>query len=148
MAVLYIFAIILMSKLLLNIEDDYDFNLIGISCHTKDYRLSWELNKLLNIDLERTADLDIKLKSSVGNFSFYEFFDEENYSEYFLIANRSDKGFLIPEQKNTDFLFMIKGAAYDTIADEILEKISSSEIVLTSYKIDVDSLKSKQNLLF
>lgn len=137
-----------MSKVLLNIEEEYDFSLIGISCHAKDYRLCWELNNLLTIDLARTEDLDINLKSSIGNFSFYEFMDEENYSEYFLIANRSSKGFLIPEQKNTDFLFMIKGAAYDSLIEEILEKIGTSEIVLTSYLINVDSLKSKQNLLF
>ena len=137
-----------MSKLLLNIEEEYDFSLIGISCHAKDYRLCWELNNLLSIDLSRADDLDINLKSSIGNFSFYEFIDEENYAEYFLIANRSSKGFLIPEQKNTDFLFMIKGAAYDSLIEEISEKISTSEIVLTSYLINVDSLKSKQNLLF
>ncbi len=137
-----------MSKLLLNIEEEYDFHLIGISCHSKDYRLCWELNKLLSIDLSRTEDLDLNLKTSIGQFSFYEFIDEENYSEYFLISNRSAKGFLLPEQKNTDFLFMIKGTPYDSLVTELLEKISSSEIVLTSYKIDVDSLKSKQNLLF
>jgi hypothetical protein len=137
-----------MTKLLLNIEEEYDFYLIGISCHAKDYRLCWEMNRLLNIDLARTEDLDLNLKTSIGKFSFYEFIDEENYSEYYLIANRSTKGFLIPEQKNTDFLFMIKGAAYDSVIDEISEKISSSEIVLTSYNIDVNSLKSKQNLLF
>tara|TARA_R110001592_G_scaffold140938_1_gene362101 strand:- start:7513 stop:7926 length:414 start_codon:yes stop_codon:yes gene_type:complete len=137
-----------MTKLLLNIEEEYDFFLIGISCHAKDYRLCWEMNRLLNIDLARTEDLDINLKTSIGKFSFYEFIDEENYSEYFLISNRSAKGFLIPEQKNTDFLFMIKGAAYDSLIEEISEKIGASEIVLTSYNIDVDSLKSKQNLLF
>ena len=43
---------------------------------------------------------------------------------------------------------MIKGAAYDSVIDEISEKISSSEIVLTSFNINVDALKSKQNLLF
>jgi hypothetical protein len=106
------------------------------------------MNRLLKIDLARTEDLDLNLKTSIGKFSFYEFIDEENYSEYYLIANRSSKGFLLPEQKNTDFLFMIKGAAYDSVIDDISEKISSSEIVLTSYNIDVDSLKSKQNLLF
>jgi hypothetical protein len=106
------------------------------------------MNKLLNIDLARTEDLDLNVKTSVGNFSFYEFIDEENYIDYYLIANRSTKGLLIPEQKNTDFLFMIKGDPYDSVLEDISEKISSLEIVLTSYIINVDSLKSKQNLLF
>lgn len=137
-----------MTKLLLNIKEEYDFHLIGISCHAKDYRLCWEINNLLTIDLERTEDLDLNIKNSIGNYSFYEFIDEENYIEYYLIANRSSKGLLIPEQKNTDFLLMIKGDPYDSVLEHISEKISSLEIVLTLYNINVDTLKSKQNLLF
>jgi len=137
-----------MSKILLNIEEEYDFSLIGISCHSKDYRLCWELNNSLSVDLIRVNDLDINLKNSVGNFSFYEFIDEENYIEYFLISNRSSKGFLIPELKTTDFLFMIKGASYNDSVNDLAEKISALPVVLTSYVINIDELKSKQNLLF
>ena len=137
-----------MSKILLNIEEEYDFSLIGISCHSKDYRLCWELNNALAIDLIRTKDLDINLKNNIGTFSFYEFIDEENYIEFFLISNRSAKGFLIPELKTIDFLFMIKGTTSEQLIDELLEKISALPVVLTSYMINIDKLKSKQNLLF
>lgn len=137
-----------MSKILLNIEEEYEFSLIGISCHAKDYRLSWEINNLLKIDLIRTEDLDINLKTSIGTFSFYEFIDEDNYIEYFLISNRSSKGFLIPEHKTTDFLLMIKSPSHEQLATELSEKISSLNVVLTSFRIDIDKLKSKQNLLF
>ncbi|MCB0381697.1 MAG: IPExxxVDY family protein, partial [Flavobacteriales bacterium] len=61
-----------MSKIILSLEEDYDFALLGISCHTKDYRLCWELNKVLNFDLVRSTDLEIN-KTTINKSSFYEF---------------------------------------------------------------------------
>ena len=55
-----------MSKFTLNIEEDYDFSLIGISCHAKDYKLCFEFNKLLEVDFIRTEDLDIDSKKTTS----------------------------------------------------------------------------------
>ena len=137
-----------MSKFTLNIEDDYDFSLIGISCHAKDYRLCFELNKILEIDLVRGEDLDIDSKNTKANYALYDYIDEENFIDYYLISNRSNKGFLIPEHKSTDFFLLLKGASNDDIIENIINKISEIQLVLTSFQIDVNSLKSKQNLIF
>ncbi len=136
-----------MSKIILSLEEDYDFALLGISCHTKDYRLCWELNKVLNFDLIRSEDLEIS-KASIDKYSFYEFIDEDNYLEYYLISNRGNSGYLVPEHKKVDFFFMIKGNISDFLIDDILSKVNSLALVLTSFKIDPNQLKSKQNLLF
>ncbi|MCB0380941.1 MAG: IPExxxVDY family protein [Flavobacteriales bacterium] len=137
-----------MSKFTLNIEEDYDFSLIGISCHAKDYRLCYELNKILEIDLVRGEDLDIDSKNTKANYALYDYIDEENFIDYYLISNRSNKGFLIPEHKSTDFFLLLKGASNDDIIENIINKISEIQLVLTSFQIDVNSLKSKQNLIF
>jgi hypothetical protein len=137
-----------MSKMVLTIEEDYDFSLIGISCHTKDYRLCWELNKALDTDLIRTTDFEISKKSETISFSFYEYIDEANYLEYFLISNRAKNGFLIPEQKKVDFFLMVRGNISESLKKEIIGKINSLSLVLTSFNIDPNQLKSKQNLLF
>lgn len=42
-----------MSKFQLQIDYDFDFRLIGISCHARDYRLCWALNNHLEIQLEK-----------------------------------------------------------------------------------------------
>jgi hypothetical protein len=137
-----------MSKLLLNLEEDYSFLLIGISCHTKDYRLCWELNKLLNFDLIRTNDLEISnKKKEIDTYSFYEFIDDENYIDYYLISNRASNAYLIPEQKTVDFFLMIKGNLPQQEQQTLLNKINSLSLVLTSFTIDPNQLKSKQNLL-
>lgn len=137
-----------MSKIILSIDEDYDFDLYGISCHTKDYRLCWELNHALNIDLTRSDDLLIKKKEVTSCYSFYEFVDEENHLSYFLIANRSSNGFLLPEKKATDFILMVKGAYNEGYGVDIIEKINSISLILTSFQMNPDELKSKQNLLF
>lgn len=137
-----------MSKFTLNIEEDYDFSLIGISCHAKDYRLCHEFNRLLEVDFIRKEDLDIDSKKTIGNYALFEFIDEENFLDYYLISNRCDKGFLIPEHKSIDYFLLLKGASNDDIVENILHKTSTLQIVLTSYQIDVETLKSKQNLIF
>ena len=137
-----------MSKVLLSLEEDYDFILIGISCHSKDYRLCWELNKLLFIDLIRTADLEISKKKELKSYSFYEFIDRDNYLEYYLISNLGNSGYLIPEQNKVDFFFMIKGSTSTNQKEDIICKINSLSLVLTSFSINPNQLKSKQNLLF
>ena len=133
-----------MSKFVLDVVEEYDFTLIGISCHSKDYRLCWEINKTLNIELERTEDYQLE-KSS---FSFYEYIDEDNFLEHYFITNRGNSGFLIPEQKTVDFLLISKGNTSDSLTDEFICKINAISVVLTSFKIDPNQLKSKQNLLF
>jgi hypothetical protein len=137
-----------MSKFLLTLDDDYEFTLVGISCHSKDYRLCWEINKALNIDLIRTQDLEIRKKDTLNSHSFYEYIDEDNYLEYFLISNRGDNGFLIPEQKRVDFFLMAKGNISDNHTSEVICKINTLSLVLTSFSVEPNQLKSKQNLLF
>tara|TARA_B100000809_G_scaffold259526_1_gene304714 strand:- start:527 stop:940 length:414 start_codon:yes stop_codon:yes gene_type:complete len=137
-----------MSKFLLTLDEDYDFTLVGISCHSKDYRLCGEINKVLNIDLIRTVDLEICKKDTLNAHSFYEFIDDDNYLEYYLISNRGDNGFLIPEQKKVDFFLMSKGNISDNHTNDVICKINTLSLVLTSFSIDPNMLKSKQNLLF
>jgi len=137
-----------MSKVLLNIEEDYDFILIGISCHTKDYRLCGGINKTLYIDLIRTRDLEISKKGKVSIYSFYEFLDNDNYLEYYLVSNLGSNGYLISEQKKVDFFLLVKGSTSIDLVEDIICKINSLSLVLTSFNIDPNQLKSKHNLLF
>lgn len=129
---------------MLDIEEDYDFGLIGISCHGKDYRLCWELNNRLSIDLKRSQDLVI----DNSTFSFYEYFAETDHIEYFFISNRGEQRYLVPEQRKVDYFFVIRGPLFDDLTKDIIWKINSISLVLTSFNIDPNQLKSKENLLF
>lgn len=137
-------------KYTLDLEEglDYDFKLIGLSCHAKDYRVSWCLNRFLNMQFVKEEDLTIVGEGLFGDshHSVYSYFDEENQNQYHLICNRDSTGFLLPEQKQADYVIMIKESLPLDI-DYLIEQIRSIDLVLTSFEIDVSSLKSKQNLI-
>lgn len=139
-----------MNKFKLTIEYDYDFTLVGISCHEKDYRIAWALNNKLRTDLRKAEDLKIELKKNISPtlFPFYEFIDEELFREFFLLSNRGGKGLLIPEQKQVDYFLMVKGNFSPADKNSLLKQVKDINIVLAAYDIDPNSLDSKQNLLF
>ena len=137
-----------MAKLTLEVEEDYDFELVGICSHVKDYRLSWEINKALEYDLEKDDNYEINVKGDRQSYSFFSFIDDENLVEFYLINNRRSNGILIPEEKKSDYFLMIRGVLRGGHKEELIEKISNIKNVLTTYEIEVDQLKSKSNLLF
>ena len=162
-----------MAKYKLEIEPDYNFLLIGISSHEKDYSLCWAINKKLNIELVKKDSLEIKGKKQITSafFSFYEYINEEDFLEYFVIANTSENKLpvtadntlfskedksknktsnelLIPEQKQIDFFLIIKGELEEEFKNETLKQIKQIDVVQTAIRIEAEQLRSKQNLIF
>lgn len=161
-----------MGKYTLKIEYDYDFVLIGISSHEKDYRLCWALNKVLEIELTRTDSLEIKSKKqdTPSFFSLFKYENNDEFKEYFVLANLSEdrqfaskehtlfnkgkepssteSGILIPEHRQMDYFFIIRGEMDDTTIENLLRKLKGIEFILTAVRIDVEELKSKTNLVF
>lgn len=138
-----------MGKHTLEIEYDYDFVLIGISSHEKDYRICWALNNQLGLNLIKTDALEIKDKKQdePSFFSLFSFELPDEFMEYFIIANRSEKGLLIPEQKQVDYFFIIRGEIENDKVMEVIRLIKESSLVQTAFRVDVNALKSKQNLI-
>ncbi len=139
-----------MGKPTLEIEYDYDFVLIGISSHEKDYRICWALNNKLELNLVKTEPYEIKEKKheETSHFSFFVCEQPDEFREYLVIANRSEKGMLIPEQKQVDYFFVIKGEIEQAEIAEIIKKMKDVNLILTAFQIDISTLKSKQNLIF
>ena len=133
-----------------SIEDDFEFSLIGISSHSKDYRLCWSLNENLGTNFIKKDDLRVELMKSheISFFSFYEYAMEENFNVQYILSNSGSSGMLLPEHRNLDFFWMIKGAFSKLNMRDHLQKISQLDVVITCMEINVGSLKSKQNLIF
>jgi hypothetical protein len=136
-----------MAKFTLDIEYEYDFGLIGISCHAKDYRFCWALNNVLKTDFLRIEDIVVKNKLKSVSFPHFIFNDEDLRIDYSVIANRGLEGYLLPEQKQADYLLMLSGSYSDEIINETLKKVKTITLVLTAFIIDVKGLKNKQNLI-
>lgn len=140
-----------MAKFKLDIEYDYDFILIGISCHLNDYRITWAIGKAFEFQLEKSPKyLEGRKKKDVepSGHSIYEYIDEENYLEYYVISNRGEQSFLIPEQKQADYFLMVRGTVSSQQKDEFTERLRKIDIIQMVYEINPEQLKSKENLLF
>ena len=138
-----------MAKHKLILEDDFDFDLIGICSNQTDYRLCWAINKSLEISLEKGTEYEVRLKKEGDNkYSFYEYYDEENHLEYYLIKNMSNNfKRLIPEKDQIDYFLIVKNN-FSKEVEEIVGKLKTIESVLTAFSFDADELKSKSNLVF
>ncbi len=161
-----------LGKHTLKIDYDYTFKLIGISSQEKDYRICWALNNILALDLTKKEPLEIKSKKNTPSFfSLFSFENTEEFIEYFVISNLSENklfaskdntlfgkaekesssteiGILIPEQKQMNYFFVIRGEVAKKELKEMVGKIKKLDFVLTAMCIDVKELKSKNNLIF
>jgi hypothetical protein len=139
-----------LSKFTLDIEYDFDFILLGISCHEKDYRISWALREKLGIDLCRGEDIVIASKkpNESGSYAVFEFLTEDSDSGIFLVANRCESSLLVPEQRSVDYFLIARGAYDQENQNTMLKQIREIPFVLTVFTIDPNSLKSRQNLIF
>ena len=79
------------SKKKLLIENDYDFFLFGISCPEKSFRLCFALNNQLKASFAKSHDVELHEKNQTlsAKFPVFTFRDEEMFTDYRLIVNRS-----------------------------------------------------------
>lgn len=142
-----------MKKRKLEVEFNYDFVLLGIISALKEYKLAWLINNRLEIQLDKSKDIEIDfLKSQNLVISNYLF--ETEHSSFRLLKNKSadqfelNQAFLIPELKRFDYLALVQGFE-DTLSTEDLKReLTSIPNVQYVQHFDVEELKSKENLVF
>ena len=105
-----LYSILKMKKSKLVIEYEYDFELMGIISTAKGYKLAWELNQALGIQLVKQPDLVVGFKNSEEKtFSFYAHQTQLNRLKLFKnkpAEQESGKYFLIPEFPHYDFIIL------------------------------------------
>ncbi len=131
-------------------EQEYNYEMIGICSHHSDYRLAWGINNQLNIQLYKSLnDYTVLNKKGecVSFHSMYHFKDEENLTEYLLIKNKNLGKFLIPENPDIDFfLFLIENHSWKTF--ELIEQLRNIPTVLATYAYEPEKILSAENLIF
>ena len=138
-----------------------DYKLIAIHSDIEPYKLAFEINKKLKIQLKRSSfDLSFKNKNSI--FDLYKHTSEVFNTKLYLILNKStdkkkiegqllfenfdEQSYLIPELRKAQYLLKIEGGGFD--ADNLLKKLNEIDNVISSYRTEISSIKSKYNLIF
>lgn len=134
----------------LELDQEIDFELIGICSHHSDYRLAWGINERLGLHLAKCDEdycVTDKKGSVVSNHSMYEYCDENDRLFYYMIKNKHQGKFLIPEKPSIDFfLFLCDNCAVD-IADLVAD-LKTVPSILGVYPFDPEELNSAQNIVF
>jgi hypothetical protein len=126
---------------------EFDFELVGISSHEKDFRLCWALNKALGWNLVRMEDVVLDSKDGESSHARFVYVDPANKMTYTLIENTAPEGTLIPEKAQFDFLLLIESNGQE-VPERLYRELRKVSFVLAAFPLMTDKLKSKQNLIF
>jgi len=158
-------------KLILDDDFQDEFSLIAIHCSDEPYKMAYMLNKIIPLRLERKKkDIDFSNQGLEVSFPIFVFEDEYNYILYNLVANKnksliaktyssgglfdeisSEKTistFLINEFKTVDFFLKIHSDYEKVSTRNLISAINEIEQVISAYDVDIDKIKSKNNLIF
>jgi hypothetical protein len=139
-----------MKKNKLLIDYEFDFQLLGISTAARGYKLAWELNQRLDVNLVKQPDLVVGFKKDEEkSFSFYSF--ETSLNRLKLFKNKPQeqdpgKYFLIPEFPHFDFIILAAMEQYQH--QHLIDLIRTIPSVQLAAPIPLEGLKSKSNFIF
>ena len=130
----------------LEIEDDYDFEIIGVSSHEKDYRLAWSLNKTLGWRLVRIEDAVVEGKRSTTHHARFRWTHPVDQTVFTLIDNKTPEGTFMPDLMQFDYLLKIELPSESSMK-KLQSGLRKTDFVLAFQRQEVDKLKYKDNLL-
>jgi len=139
------------------------FTLIALHSSMEDFAIVYAINKGIKSIFKRSSK-DLELSEHLS-FPFFEWQDDLNDRYWTLIANESTKKerlergglfqdepsfakrHLVSEYKEVDYFMKIE---HDDDLDEemLLKRLLDIPKMVTAYSIDIDKLKSKNNLIF
>ena len=140
-------------KLILDYGEE-TYSLIGIISDVKEYKLAWQLNNAFQVNFSLQNEVKLSLKGD-RSFSFLYYLSEHSCYNLKLIKNKvvEAKGmkqqFVLPEVKNYDYLLMVDGENYEVFLDQDpFDHIRNASFVQYSNSINIENLKSQDNLIF
>jgi hypothetical protein len=125
--------------------------LLGIMAPLKNYFFCWQVNNVLGVEFRLNSDAELHLRKSRRDYYFnlYEWTEPESYLTHYIYHNQNDGNFLLPEFKNMDFLWLMKG---DMVEDEkigtIATRIRNISGVQLVAELTSEQIKNKGNMMF
>jgi hypothetical protein len=106
--------------------ENLDFYVIGISSVEKIYKISWQLNNILGIELSLSDDFSKNSDSENSYSVFSGIFEDLN--KFFLIENKNIKSVLSSKYKNIDYFFILSTETELFNISNISERLIKSKL--------------------
>ncbi len=151
------------------IDFEEDYELIAIHSQFEDFKIVYNINRILGLYLSKSKTGIIHRKGNVDiEFSKYEYEDDKFQIKWDLLQNKTSYvgkkqpmglflnsefevnqlAYLIPEVKKADYLLKIEGFLESEFLQSILHRIKTISGVQAVYTVDTAEIKSKNNLIF
>ena len=133
------------------VEHIYDFELLGFVAPVKDYKMAWIINNALGLKLAKTEDYKLEFING-DNLCISQFKSEKENGFLQLLKNKSfildtNSLYLIPELKIFDYFLLIQDFTSEVDINDYIERLSGNGLIQNIVKLDIDKIKSKENLL-
>lgn len=140
-----------MKKNKLHVETTFEFDLLGLVAPLKDYKLAWLINNQLGLNLKKTKDYQMEFVRQ-PDLIISQFILEKEHGFIQLLRNKSypvagHSRFLIPELKIMDYFLVCQDHTYEININMYIDGLSKIRGIHNIVKLDVNKLKSKENLL-
>ncbi len=159
-------------RLILEMVEEDDYQLIAIHCSVPSYRLAFLLNQNIGLQFARKEkDIFFEFSDMTACFPFYQYHDEYQYNSFSLIGNKyrtkvvrkakNSEGlftttiesshitkYLVPELKKVDYFLKIETETLNFPLKSLIANMVNIPQIITAYTVDYTQLKSKNNLIF
>lgn len=137
------------------------FDLIALHSTMESYAIAYHINHAAGITLSRMEE---DLEISTVSFPMYEFVDEINDVEWYLVSNSvqqeedDDIGlfqnsqslkthYLLEDRKDINYLLKVRPEGAEE-TQRALSSLRSIPKISLAYRVDIATLKSRKNLIF
>jgi hypothetical protein len=125
------------------VKNELPIILIGIVSSESDLKLSWGINKIINIRLARTENVSLIVSGHKLEFPLYQYSNESENLNYFLLQNRYAHNFYFDELKNIDYLLLVRGNDSEFKSSELVLKLRSLDGINSVLVVPQSSIKKK-----
>lgn len=134
----------------LKFETEEEGNILGISSGFADYRMAWELNNKLDLQLmlsDQTIEVFDKKSAVTNAFRLHHCFVEETHTNYYLIRNKQHHALMVSERPQIDYYLFIK-ELHDIEIEEILSKLRSINGISAVFDFSNEYIEATDYLTF
>ena len=128
-----------------------DTRLLGLQAPVKPYQLCWLLNQLFRFNFRLNNDIEIELSRKQRTYFFpvYQYAEPNSSLVHYLYNNQNDGEYLLPEFKNLDFLWLMKGDNVEHgLVNDMISSIKTLKGVQLVIELTNEKIKNKGHLIF
>lgn len=130
---------------------EYDACVVAIVTNAAEYRIISSINKCLHIPFTRVQEEDreylLQINEFVADFNIYQFFNDDEETSFYIIANKSEEGYLLKEHKEIDYFLIAYGDRDRIKIEEKLKALKQLSIFQMIFEMDVAKIKHKEKLI-